>query len=89
MKWMLVMLMGCCSLAVAQEPYPSGLSDQVVAPAASETQTGWLLQQQARSTPPAKGELPAQLYVESQKRLADSFQQAIPEQLHEDTRSKN
>lgn len=88
MKWMLVMLMGCCSVATAQETYSSGLSNQVVEPATSQTQTGWLLQQQAQSTPPTKGELPAQLYVETQKRLADSFQQAIPAQLHEDTRGK-
>ena len=89
MKWILVILMGCWSVALAQTPYPSGLSDQVVTPVVSQTQTGWLLRQQAQSTPPSMGELPAQLYVESQKRLADSFQQAIPEKLHEDTRSKN
>lgn len=76
--------------ATASEPkqYPSGFSDTVVT-MQRETVTDWLLQQQRQNPATTKSELPAQLYVDSQRRLGDSFRTPIPDSFGEQTRERS
>ena len=53
-----------------------------------ETVTDWLLNQQRDSRPAAKSELSAPIYVDTQRRLADSFRTAIPDTFGEQTRDE-
>ncbi|MCG8391853.1 MAG: hypothetical protein MI745_02110 [Pseudomonadales bacterium] len=78
-------------LALAGEPqsdYAFGVSDKVVSNQ-PETVTEWLLEQQRDSRETEQSELPAPLYVDSQRRLADSFRTAIPDSFGEQTRDDN
>ncbi|KAF0811047.1 hypothetical protein A167_00079 [Alcanivorax sp. S71-1-4] len=76
--------------ALAAEPvqYPSGFSDTVVN-VQRETVTDWLLQQQRQNRPAVESELPAQLYVDSQRRLGNSFRTPIPDSFGEQTREQS
>lgn len=93
MKWILLILVLGSQMAVAAnrtggEPYSFGLSNQVVPEnqgVVDDSMTAWLLHQQAISVPPKHSELSAALYVDSQKRLADSFKSAIPDSFDENT----
>ena len=75
-------------LAAEPEHYPSGFSDTVVN-LQRETVTDWLLQQQRQNKPAVESELPAQLYVDSQRRLGDSFRTPIPDSFGEQTREQS
>ena len=78
-------------LGLAAEPpgqYAFGVSGEVVSKPAG-TETEWLLDQQRTATAQDESELPAPLYVDSQRRLADSFRTAIPETFGEQTRDDN
>ncbi|WP_421705361.1 hypothetical protein [Alloalcanivorax xenomutans] len=69
--------------AVAQEKsYEFGLSNSVSNPQRG-TVTNWLLEQQRKSPVSQQSELPAQLYVDSQRRIGDTFKSGIPESLQE------
>lgn len=68
-------------LAIA-DGYPSGLSDQPAQRAAS-SEVQRLLEQQRQSGAPQRGELSTQLYVDSQKRIAETFRRPVPEPLSE------
>ena len=46
------------------------------------------LEQQRRSPPAEKSELSVPVYIETQRRLADSFKQPIPESFGEQTRDE-
>ncbi|MCU5782147.1 hypothetical protein MA04_01447 [Alcanivorax balearicus MACL04] len=83
-KWMLITLTCLASTgAVAQEKsYEFGLSDSISNPK-HETVTDWLLEQQRKSPLSQQSELPAQLYVDSQRRIGDTFKAKIPESLQE------
>lgn len=73
----------------ADEPPAFGLSGQVV-DKHYEHQTQRLLDEQSRSAPAEKSELSAPIYVDSQKRIGDTFKQAIPEDFGEkQTRGDN
>ena len=50
------------------------------------TQTA--LEQQRRSPPAEKSELSVPVYIDTQRRLADSFKQPIPESFGEQTRDE-
>ncbi|MDX1802985.1 MAG: hypothetical protein R3292_02815 [Alcanivorax sp.] len=71
-----------------QQDYKFGLSWQVVDPQ-QDTVTDWLLQQQRETPVPDKSELPAQLYVDSQRRISDTFKEKIPETLQDKASAKN
>lgn len=89
-RWILIGL-SLPVVALAAEPaaqYRFGVSDQVVSKPPS-TDTEWLLGQQRTAQSPDESELPAPLYVDSQRRLADSFRTAIPETFGEQTRDDN
>lgn len=90
MKKMALLLMfpGAVLAAEPQPAYTFGVSGQVVNNE-SETVTDWLLNQQRDSRPAAQSELAAPLYVDTQRRLADSFRTAIPESFGEQTRDEN
>lgn len=47
------------------------------------------LEQQRRSPPAEKSELSVPVYIDTQRRLADSFKQPIPETFGEQTRDEN
>lgn len=82
------LVFGLISMACSASAQPAyGLSGQLVTPPAShtQTQTDRLLRQQAHSGAPDKSELPASIYVDTQKRIADTFKQAIPDKLESDT----
>ena len=46
------------------------------------------LEQQRRSPPAEKSELSVSVYIDTQRRLADSFKQPIPESFGEQTRDE-
>lgn len=78
-------------VALAAEPdgqYAFGVSGQVVDKAPA-TETEWLLNQQRTASQAGESELSAPLYVDSQRRLADSFRTAIPDTFGEQTRDDN
>ena len=76
------------SAAIAQEKiYEFGLSNSVSNPQ-RETVTDWLLEQQRKSPEPKQSELPGQLYVDSQRRISDTFKTSIPESLQEQANSQ-
>ncbi|AJD46523.1 hypothetical protein S7S_00495 [Isoalcanivorax pacificus W11-5] len=81
-------VMALPALAAEPESYPSGFSDTVVN-MQRETVTDWLLQQQRQNAPAVESELPAQLYVDSQRRLGDSFRTPIPDSFGEQTREQS
>ncbi|MEQ3724529.1 hypothetical protein [Alcanivorax sp.] len=62
--------------------YEFGLSDPAYS-MSSETVTEKMLEQQRNASPPVESELPAQLYVDSQRRISDTFKLSIPESLQE------
>lgn len=62
--------------------YEFGLSDPAYS-MRSETVTEKMLEQQRNAAPPVESELPAQLYVDSQRRISDTFKLSIPESLQE------
>lgn len=74
---------------VSAEPrhYEFGLSDSVSNPQRA-TVTDWLLTQQRKTPAAEKSELPAQLYVDSQRRIGDTFKSSIPESLQERANSQ-
>ncbi|EKF74354.1 hypothetical protein A11A3_09145 [Alcanivorax hongdengensis A-11-3] len=78
------LLLMFCSPALADQDgdYAFGLSDSVVREK-PKTTTDWLLDQQRHSPPSQKSELPAQLYVDSQRRISDTFKQPIPESIQD------
>jgi hypothetical protein len=77
----LLALLPALALA-ADEPPAFGLSGQVVEKQ-YDNQTQRLLDQQRHSPPAAHSELSAPIYVDSQRRIADTFKQAIPEDFGE------
>ena len=85
---LILVLPGAVLAAEPQQPYSFGVSGQVVSNE-SETVTDWLLNQQRDSRPAGQSELAAPLYVDTQRRLADSFRTAIPESFGEQTRDDN
>ena len=85
---LILVLPGAVLAAEPQQAYSFGVSGQVVSNE-SETVTDWLLNQQRDSRPAGQSELAAPLYVDTQRRLADSFRTAIPESFGEQTRDDN
>jgi hypothetical protein len=85
---LILMFPGAVLAAEPQQAYTFGVSGQVVSNE-SETVTDWLLNQQRDSRPAEQSELAAPLYVDTQRRLADSFRTAIPESFGEQTRDDN
>lgn len=85
-----VLLLATAAPAMAGEAkqYPSGFSDSVIT-MQRETVTDWLLQQQRQNPAATRSELPAQLYVDSQRRLGDSFRIPIPGSFGEQTRERS
>ena len=79
-------------LAVMADGRPQfGVSGKVVA-TEQEYQVGAAtqraLEQQRRSPPAEKSELSVPVYIDTQRRLADSFKQPIPESFGEQTRDE-
>lgn len=72
--------------AVANDSYEFGLSDSVINQQ-RETVTDWLLEQQRATPPKPESELPAQLYIDSQRRLSNTFSSSIPDSLQDKARS--
>ncbi|MDX1457393.1 MAG: hypothetical protein R3276_07365 [Marinobacter sp.] len=62
--------------------YPSGLSD-LTPQRPADTETQRLLEQQRQSGAPEQGELSTQMYVDTQKRIAETFQRPVPDELTE------
>ncbi|WP_290523715.1 hypothetical protein [Alcanivorax sp.] len=88
-QWLMVGLaLPMVALADAPEQFAFGVSGQVVSkPPATETE--WLLEQQRTANQTAESELSSHLYVDSQRRLAESFRIPIPETFGEQTRDDN
>ncbi|MEY1660561.1 hypothetical protein [Isoalcanivorax beigongshangi] len=80
-----VVLLGFSAAALGQQ-FESGLSGSVIAPK-RETVTDWLLEQQRSMPAPTESELPASLYVDSQRRIANTFSTAVPDSLQEKANS--
>lgn len=78
-----------CGLAILLLPlmaqaggYAYGLSDSVIEED-PKPQVEQILQQQRESGPPEQGELSAQVYVDTQKRISETFRRPVPERLAE------
>lgn len=72
------------AVAAQPEQRPAGLSNEVVS-VPLRTETSRLLETQRLSGAPEQSELPANIYVDTQRRAADTFSRPIPDTLHEDT----
>lgn len=58
--------------------YPSGLSFSVVTPQPSSA-TERALQQQRHAPAPQRSEISAQMYVDTQRRISETFSRSIPD----------
>lgn len=90
---MKIMLMLCLSLPMIVQAQdhavpPSGMSDQVKR-AEPSSRVNSLLERQARTPAPPEGELSAGLYVDSQKRIGETFRRPIPQPLGTPTTGGN
>lgn len=88
MKAWLALLISLPLTAMADQPPAHGLSGDIAAdrlPTATER----ALEQQRRSPPATHSEISNGIYVESQRRLSDSFRQPIPESFGNQTRDEN
>lgn len=83
------LLLALCPLAVMGQERPAyGLSGLVTGPVeASETLRK--LEQQGDSGGAEESELSVQAYVDSQKRIAETFRRPIPDKMNEQTRGGN
>ncbi|MCH8498275.1 MAG: hypothetical protein LAT63_07345 [Marinobacter sp.] len=90
MKILMAICLALPAMALAQEqsPPPSGMSDQTFS-SAPATRVNRLLQRQARTPPPEQGELSAGLYVDSQKRIGETFRRPIAQPLGTPTTGGN
>ncbi|WOD28643.1 hypothetical protein RYH70_00985 [Alloalcanivorax xenomutans] len=94
MKYLILILMAVPGLSVASglgdenAKYPSGMSGSLHGEQ-SRTYTRAMLNNQAKSGGAEKSELAAPVYVDSQRRLAESFRHSIPESFGEQTRGEN
>jgi len=91
MKLAMALLILTPLAAIAAGPPPFGVSGKVV-DAEQEHQVGTatqrVLEQQRRSPAATKSELSVPIYIDTQRRLADSFKQPIPESFGEQTRDE-
>lgn len=91
MRYLLVFLMMIPGLLIAggldseEAKYPSGMSDSLHREQ-PRTYTRAMLNDQAVSGGADKSELAAPVYVDSQRRLAESFRHPIPDSFGEQTR---
>ncbi|TBW51850.1 hypothetical protein EZI54_16560 [Marinobacter halodurans] len=86
MKTHLLILLCLPAMAMAADPPDHGLSGDVVG-TAKNTRTEQLLDRQVRDSRPGQ-ELSLELFVDTQKRLAESFRRPIPDDIRESTREK-
>ncbi|WP_203143260.1 hypothetical protein [Marinobacter mangrovi] len=86
MRTCLLILLGLPFTALAGDPPSHGLSNDVTGPVQT-TRTEQLLNRQIRDSQPGD-ELSLELFVDTQKRLAESFRRPIPDDLRESTRQK-
>lgn len=77
---MIALVFALVATAQAEQNYAFGLSGSVVNPQ-RDTVTTWLLEQQRKTPVADQSELTAPLYVESQKRISDTFRKGIPDSL--------
>ena len=91
MKLVMALLTLIPLAAMADGRAEFGVSGKVV-DAEQEHQVGAAtqraLEQQRRSPPAEKSELSVPVYIDTQRRLADSFKQPIPESFGEQTRDE-
>jgi hypothetical protein len=91
MKRVMALLILMPMAVIADGPPPFGVSGKVV-DVEQEHQVGAatqrVLEQQRQSPPAAKSELSVPVYIDTQRRLADSFKQPIPESFGEQTRDE-
>jgi len=87
-KWTLIVGFSVVAGAAIAEQgsYDYGLSGSISNPQ-RETVTNWLLSQQREAPVEQQSELRAQLYVDSQRRISDTFKSRIPDSLQEDAAS--
>lgn len=73
------------SLASAGDFPDFGLSDTVVhdSQAQPEDQVSELLRKQAKSDPDGQSELSAQMFVDAQDRIAETFRRPVPDTLND------
>lgn len=92
MKLVMALLTLIPIAVMADGPPQFGVSGKVVETEQEHqvgTATQRALEQQRRSPPAEKSELSVPVYIDTQRRLADSFKQPIPETFGEQTRDEN
>ncbi|MBZ2189084.1 hypothetical protein K8B33_08245 [Alcanivorax sp. JB21] len=70
--------------ALAETTTPAGFSDQIIR-SEPRTETSRLLDRQRAAEAPQESEVPASVYVDSQRRLTETFRRPVPETLREET----
>lgn len=81
MKLLLVLSLVLWSLSVVGQNQPDyGLSNSII-PVEDVPEAGEVLNRQAKSGAPEESELSVQAYVDSQKRIAETFRRAIPDKI--------
>ena len=90
MKALLMLCLSLPAMAMAHQHTvpPSGMSDQIKRSEPS-SRVNSLLERQARTPEPSEGELSAGLYVDSQKRIGETFRRPIPQPLGTPTTGGN
>ncbi len=81
-------LAGADGVSPEGKHYPSGMSGDLQGQS-SRTYTRSMLNEQARSGGAENSEIAAPVYVDSQRRLAESFRHPIPDSFGEQTRGEN
>lgn len=86
MNLVVSLLLVLCPLTVMGQERPAfGLSGSVTGPEAV-SETRMKLERQGESGGSKESELSVQAYVDSQKRIADTFRRPIPDKMTEQTR---
>lgn len=81
MKSLWILCLVCWPLSVFSQEQPAyGLSGSVIVEE-PVPETRDRLNRQARSGPPEESELSVQAYLDSQKRIAETFRRAVPEKM--------
>ncbi len=91
MKRAIILLLLLPAVGMAGSPPEFGVSGNAVGAQRAHdvgAATQRALEQQRRSPPAEKSELSVPVYIDTQRRLADSFKQPIPETFGEQTRDE-
>lgn len=74
------------AVAMAEKPWMEGFTDNIIV-SPQQPEVRQKLDRQGATGGPGVSELSVQLYVDSQARMAETFQQSVPDDMTRQTRS--